>query len=259
MRILFVGDIVSKAGKAILLASLKKLEGTYDFLIVNGENITGGKGISKSDYQELLDNGVNCITLGNHWHGQYDLDRWIDDAKCLVRPLNLIGYYHGSGSRLFDVNGTLIRVTNILGSAFMKEAVNFPHLAILNLYQRIEPSIHIIDYHGEATSEKQIFMLNNAGKVTAILGTHTHIQTADERIVNGTAIQTDVGMCGILNGSIGATFESAKERFVEGKNTPLDYEGVGLSQFNATLIEVDEKSREAVSVRRIHLEEIIDE
>ena len=259
LRILFVGDIVSNAGKAILLSSLEKLKGTYDFLIVNGENITDGKGISKADYQELISHGVDCVTLGNHWHGQYDFDRWIDDADKLVRPLNVIGYHHGKGSRLFEKNGIQIRVTNVLGTAFMKEAVNFPYLAMNDLYEKIEPSIHLIDYHAESTSEKQIFMLNNVGKATAVVGTHTHVQTADERIVDGTAIQTDIGMCGIMNGSIGATYESAKKRFVEGQKIALDFSGRGLSQFNATYIEVDEKTLKAINIRRIHLEENIDE
>ncbi len=259
LRILFVGDIVSEAGKAILFSSLKKLAGTYDFLIVNGENIANGKGISKSDYQELIAHGVDCITLGNHWRGKTDLDKWIDDAEKLVRPLNVLSYHHGKGSRLFDCKGVQIRVTNVLGTAFMKEAVNFPYAAMDDLYKKIEPTIHFIDYHAESTSEKQIFMLNNVGKATAILGTHTHIQTADERIVDGTAIQTDVGMCGILNGSIGATYESAKQRFVEGKNVALDFSGHGLSQFNATYVEIDEKTLKATNIRRIHLEENIDE
>ncbi len=259
MRVLFVGDCVSKAGKAILFSSLEKLEGQYDFLIVNGENISNGKGITKADYFDLIDHGVDCVTLGNHWRGQSDLDRWIDDADRLVRPLDVIGYHHGSGSRLFVCNGVPIRVTNMLGTAFMKEAVHSPHSVIDDLYRKIEPCIHIIDYHAESTSEKQIFMLNNVNKATAVLGTHTHVATADERIVNGTAIQTDIGMCGIMNGSIGATFESAKSKFIEGKNVALDFFGTGLSQFNAVLIEVDEKTYKATAIRRIFLKETIDE
>ncbi len=259
MRILFVGDCVSIAGKSILSSCLKKLKGTYDFLIVNGENISDGKGITKADYLYLLSLGVDCVTLGNHWHSKYDLDRWIHEANKLIRPLNVIGYHHGKGSRVFDCNGVPIRVTNVLGTAFMNEAVAIPIDSMRNLYEKIEPSIHLIDYHAESTSEKQLFMIENSGKVSAILGTHTHVQTSDERILNGTAIQTDVGMCGIMNGSIGATFSSAKERFLEGKNVHLDFSGLGLCQFNATLIEVDEITFKATFIKRIHMEEYIDE
>ncbi len=258
MRILFVGDCVSKAGKSILSSSLKKLEGKYDFLIVNGENISDGKGITKADYLFLLSLGVDCITLGNHWHSKHDLDKWIDEADKLVRPLNLIGYHRGKGSKLFVCNNVPIRVTNILGTAFMDEAVISPIDSLRNLYEKIEPSIHIIDYHAESTSEKQVFMLDNCSKVSAVLGTHTHVETADERIVSGTGIQTDVGMCGIMNGSIGASFISAKEKFLEGKKVYLDFSSMGLCQFNATLLEVDEKTFKTVSISRIHLEEYID-
>ena len=260
MRILFVGDTVGRGGKAMLFRVLAKLEGTYDFLIVNGENLTHGKGISREDYKDLLAHGVDCITLGNHWAGVMDTERYMDEMDRLVRPLNLIGYHHGKGSRLFEKNGVKIRVTNLLGTAFMKEAVNMPYLAFSELLESTSPCIHIVDYHAEATSEKQIFQQTFSGKVSAILGTHTHVPTADSHISQGgTALQCDVGMVGLKDGSIGASYESAFGRFIQGVNIPLDYDQLGLCEFNATLLEVDEKTFKAKSIQRIHLEDTIDE
>ena len=206
MRILFFGDIVGKVGRKAVKDFLPKLVEKYhiDFVIANGENATHGKGLIEKHYNELIDAGVDCITLGNHYLSKKDINDYVDDATCLVRPLNLITPFGGTGSMMFDVNGIKVRVSNILGTAFMKEDVSSPYLSLKQLLSEVEPSIHIVDFHAEATGEKMCFGYAFDGEVSAIIGTHTHVQTNDARILeNGTAYISDVGMCGAANGVLG--------------------------------------------------------
>ena len=125
MKILFFGDIVGRSGRQAIKQSIDNLIKKYqiDFVIANGENATHGKGLIEKHYNELIDAGVDCITLGNHYLSKNNINNYIDEASCLIRPLNLINSFGGVGSQLFDVNGIKIRVTNLLGTAFMKEEV----------------------------------------------------------------------------------------------------------------------------------------
>ena len=199
MKILFLGDIVGKVGRRTVTKNLEKLVKKYqvDFVIANGENTTHGKGLIEKHYYELLDAGIDCITLGNHYLSKDKLLDYIEDADALVRPLNISKRIGGEGSRLFEVNGVYIRVTNVLGTAFMKEEVSSPYYSLKSLIDSLESedSIHIVDYHAEATGEKMCFGYAFDGLVSAVLGTHTHVQTNDAKILeNGTAFISDVGM-----------------------------------------------------------------
>ena len=164
MRILFYGDIVGKVGRNAIHLSLPRLVNKYqiDFVIANGENASHGKGLLEKHYKELIDDGVDCLTLGNHWHSKAQIDSYIDEADQLVRPLNLLKYPHGVGSALFDVGGVPIRVTNILLQSFMTEEVEHPVSSLKKLLlEESEPCIHFVDIHGESTSEKQISPMNS--------------------------------------------------------------------------------------------------
>ena len=257
MKILFLGDIVGKVGRRAVANNLEKLVKKYqvDFVIANGENTTHGKGLIEKHYYELLDDGVDCITLGNHYLSKDRLLDYIDDADALIRPLNLSKRIGGEGSRLFEVNGVKIRVTNILGTAFMKEEVSSPYYSLKSLIDSLESedSIHIVDYHAEATGEKMCFGYAFDGLVSAVLGTHTHVQTNDAKILeHGTAFISDVGMCGAANGVLGfeknsvmrVTMFGEKDRFV------IDEEDDSI--INAVVLDIDEvtkKVREIIAVK----------
>ena len=188
MRILFLGDIVGKIGRNAVKANLPSLikKHQIDFVIANAENATHGKGLIEKHYEELLSSGVDAITLGNHYRGKYQIDAYIDDALNLVRPLNLLNDFGGEGTKLFDVNGVLVRVSNVLGASFMKEEVKSPYQSLNELLEDIkdEDSIHIVDFHAEATGEKMCFGYVFDGRVSAVIGTHTHTQTNDAKILD---------------------------------------------------------------------------
>ncbi len=257
MKILFLGDIVGKVGRRAVANNLEKLVKKYqvDFVIANGENVTHGKGLIEKHYYELLDDGVDCITLGNHYLSKDRLLDYIDDADALIRPLNISKRIGGEGSRLFEVNGVKIRVTNILGTAFMKEEVSSPYYSLKSLIDSLESedSIHIVDYHAEATGEKMCFGYAFDGLLSAVLGTHTHVQTNDAKILeHGTAFISDVGMCGAANGVLGfeknsvmrVTMFGEKDRFV------IDEEDDSI--INAVVLDIDEvtkKAREIIAVK----------
>ena len=225
-----------------------------DFVIANGENVTHGKGLLRHHYEELIDSGVDVITLGNHFDSKSEIRKYIDSADRLVRPLNLLHPYPGEGTALFDVDGITIRVTNVLGAVFMKEEINAPYLATLELLETEEESnIHIIDFHAEATGEKYSYAYALDGKVTAVIGTHTHVQTNDAKVLpNGTAYISDVGMTGFNDGILGFDKDSIIKSNIYGeksKFTPPD-DGKGL--LSAVVIDVDEHTGKAKDIFSIY-------
>ena len=257
MKILFLGDIVGKVGRRTVSNNLEKLVKKYqvDFVIANGENVTHGKGLIEKHYYELLDAGVDCITLGNHYLSKDQLLNYIEDADALIRPLNISKRIGGQGSRLFEVNGINIRVTNVLGTAFMKEEVSSPYYSLKSLIDSIESedSIHIVDYHAEATGEKMCFGYAFDGLVSAVLGTHTHVQTNDAKILpNGTAFISDVGMCGAANGVLGFEKNSVMRVTMFGEKDRFGFDEQDQGLLNAVVINIDEathKAREIVTVK----------
>ena len=257
MKILFLGDIVGKVGRRTVANNLGKLVKKYqvDFVIANGENVTHGKGLIEKHYYELLDAGVDCITLGNHYLSKDQLLNYIEDADALVRPINISKRIGGEGSRLFEVNGVKIRVTNVLGTAFMKEEVSSPYYSLKSLIDSLESedSIHIVDYHAEATGEKMCFGYAFDGLVSAVLGTHTHVQTNDSKILpNGTAFISDVGMCGAANGVLGFEKNSVMRVTMFGEKDRFGFDEQDQGLLNAVVIDIDEvthKAREIVAVK----------
>ena len=253
MKILFFGDIVGQVGRNAVKHNIEKLVKKYqvDFVIANAENATHGKGLIEKHYNELIDAGVNCLTLGNHYFSKNLISNYIDDAECLVRPLNLLKRFGGVGSALFEVNGQLIRVTNVLGSAFMKEEVASPYTSLKELIDsnKDENSIHIVDYHAEATGEKACFGYLFDGQVSAVLCTHTHVQTSDAKILpNGTAFITDVGMCGAANGVLGFEKNSVINKTMFGNNNRFELDTNDTEMVNAVVVQIDDVSKKCIEI-----------
>ena len=255
MNILFIGDIVGRVGRRMVKEHLNTFIEKYDvdFVIANGENATHGKGLTRNHYFELIDAGVDVITLGNHYLSKNEITRYIDKVDCLVRPLNLLHEFGGDGSVVFDVNGIPVRVTNLLGTAFMEESVNAPYLSILDLIAESEEDcIHIIDYHAEATGEKYSFAYAMDGKVSAVIGTHTHIQTNDARVLpEGTAYITDVGMTGFYDGVLGFTKETVVPKIVYGQSGKMQTPDDGNGVLSAVIMVIDDNTFKCKSIKAI--------
>ena len=226
-----------------------------DFVIANGENASHGKGLLRHHYFDLIESGVDVITLGNHYDSKNDLRRYIDQVDRIVRPLNLTHEYPGEGSAVYDVNGVSIRVTNILGSAFMKEEVNNPYYSLLEALDNEEEqsSIHIVDFHAEATGEKICFAYAFDGKVSAVLGTHTHVQTRDYRVLDGgTAFISDVGMTGLYDGTLGFDKNTVVSKLMYGNNVRFDIPNEGKGLFSAVVMNIDENTGKCIEIFPIY-------
>ena len=235
-----------KIGRRMIKEYLPRLVEKYeiDFVIANGENASHGKGLLKNQYDELIDAGVDVITLGNHYNSKKDIIHYIDRVDRLVRPLNIINSFPGEGSVVFDLDGISVRVTNVLGSAFMNENVDNPYKSIMEVIENEEPcNIHIVDFHAEATGEKQCLGYALDGKVSAVLGTHTHVQTHDARILpNGTAFISDVGMTGFADGVLGCTKETVVNKILFGEHSRFETPDNGRGILSAVVIDVDDIS-----------------
>lgn len=241
-KILFIGDIFGRIGREMVLRYLPKIIAEYDvdFVIANSENATHGKGLILRHYQELIDAGVSCLTMGNHTYAKRQIFDYIEKADRLVVPYNQSKALPGMGSRVFICRGKTIRVTSMLGLVFMDGHPANPFEAIDDVLKEDTCDLHIIDFHGEATSEKIAFGYYVDGKATAVLGTHTHVATADERLLpKGTAFQCDVGMTGPYESVIGCDVDSIIERNVKGIMTPFKLaEGYGI--LHATLMTIND-------------------
>ncbi len=245
MKILFIGDVVGRVGRRLLKERIPYYVEKYeiDFVIANGENASHGKGLTRNQYFELLDAGVDAITLGNHYMSKSEILRYINQVDRLVRPYNLLKEFPGEGSVVFEVNGVSIRVTNLLGSAFMNEEVNAPYYSILNLLSEEEEpaTIHIVDFHAEATGEKQSLAFALDGKVSAVLGTHTHVQTNDAHVLpRGTAFISDVGMTGYADGVLGSTAETVVNKIIYGQQSKFQVPDEGRGVFSAVVLDIDD-------------------
>lgn len=256
MRILFIGDIVAKVGRETVKVLLPLIinEHKIDFVIANGENATHGKGLSRRHYKDLIDCGIDVITLGNHFDDRQEIRDYIDKVDALVRPYNLIESYPGKGSIVVTKNGVKIRITNLLLESFMKRPVQSPYASTAMLLNNIEPGIHIIDVHGEATAEKMALAYAFDGKVTAMLGTHTHVQTRDYQVFeNGTAYISDVGMTGPKNGIIGVEKNSVIQKMWFNHEVHYDYDNKDEGLLSAVVLDVDEATYKTKEIYPLYL------
>ncbi len=257
MNILFIGDIVGKVGRKALIDNLNTIKKKYDisFVIANGENISRGRGINRNHYDFLVKNGVDCVTLGNHYKDRIDIESYIEKTDKLIRPLNLLDDFPGEGSKVFDCDGVSIRVTNLLGSAFSNIPVKDPYLEVLNIIENDESDIHIIDFHAESTGEKKAFAYSLKGSVSAVLGTHTHVQTRDAQILNtGVLYITDVGMCGSYNSVLGTEINSVVNRIVKhDENSRFTYLDDDDRLFSAVILKFDDLTFKGVEITPLYI------
>ena len=251
MKILMIGDIYGKQGMETLLKCLPEIKQTYkpQFIIANGENLANGRGIKQAQYKKLMSAGIHALTMGNWVWGQSELKTFIDDSN-IVRPINYLNA-PGHGYKLFNFNDKKILVINALGRTFMNGNLENPFLMIEKILDTVDADVKIVDFHAEATSEKIALGLYLDGKADLIVGTHTHVQTADERkLPNGTFYITDVGMTGPFNGVIGVKADLVIDRFINGHSLPNEV-AEGEMQFNAVLVDLINQS-----IKRIHLTSI---
>lgn len=256
MRFLFFGDIVSKPGRDIIAKYLPLIKKDYciDVVLGNGENVAHGRGITAGTYNELCNLGFEAITLGNHFlNGTQSNSFWESSSK-IVRPLNIHPSAAGCGSRVFEHNGIKFRVTNVLGRSFINAlSPRNPFDALDEVIASNDVKIHIVDFHAEATGEKLAFAWNYDGKVSCVLGTHTHVQTADARVLpNGTACISDVGMCGPYNGILGVEKDYIIYRTRTGLPTKFEI-AKGPAQLSAVVLDIDEDSGKTKSIQTIYI------
>ena len=216
MRILFIGDIFARPGLTVTRHFLDQHRDDFDFIIANGENTAGGFGTTRKHFSQLRDWGVDVVTLGNHSFDQAEVLTLLEETPRLLRPLNYPPGTPGLGAATFEARtGESVTVAQAMGRVFM-DALDDPFRALDEVVEDTpEGTALVVDFHAEATSEKKVMGYHLAGRVSAVIGTHTHVQTADETLLKGSAYITDVGMTGVQNSSIGMRFEEVHRRFVQ--------------------------------------------
>ncbi len=251
MRILALGDVVGRLGRHAIRDLLPNLKKKYelDFVIANGENSAGGVGITTSTLNELLSFGVDCVTGGNHsWKNKEIFNKYETETRVL-RPGNFPDPAPGRGSYIYTKNNFKIAVLNIQGTTFM-DCLPCPFIHAHNWLDSLDDDIifKVVDFHAEATSEKKCLSFYLDGKVSAVFGTHTHVQTADAQILpKGTAYITDLGMCGVEQSCLGMSIESVLPRFITKR--PSSFKRAdGTASLNGLIFELDEISGMAKSV-----------
>jgi len=248
-----IGDVIGRPGRKALESLVPGLrhELELDMVIANAENAAGGKGLTPGTAEELLQNGVDVLTSGNHIWAQKEIIPYLDGELPILRPLNYSPYTPGRGYLMHKQ----VLVVNLAGRTFMGDA-DCPFRAMDQLLEKLQdkPSVVIVDFHAEATSEKNAMGRYLDGRVSAVLGTHTHVGTADARILpQGTAFITDVGMVGPINSVIGDDTKDVIHRFLTQMPHRLSV-GEGLVLFNSILLEIEPGVGRAISITRIDRE-----
>lgn len=255
IKILFLGDIVGKPGRLAVKHYIDNLAEKPDAIIANIENASHGFGLTLKNYNELLSYGINYFTSGNHIFDKREIFQYIDNADKIIRPINYPKGTKGKGYGVFEVNGYKIGVINVLGRTFMN-MFESPWDLIDKAIEEIQKSTKIIimDIHAEASAEKICMGKYYAEKgMTGIFGTHTHVQTADEQIIEGRCgYITDAGFCGDTEGVIGMEYEASINRLKTLILDRLDVSDTGKSQVNGVVIEVDYETGDCVSIKRIN-------
>ena len=251
MRILMIGDVIGKPGRRAVQTLVPSLRREYgiDMVIANGENTAGGFGLTLETAYELLDNGVDVLTSGNHIFDQKEIIPYLEEGLPLVRPANYPDA-PGRGALVHDN----VMVVNLMGRVFMSP-LDCPFRTADRILgeagQSEMPPVIIVDFHAEATSEKQALGWYLDGRVSAVLGTHTHVGTIDKRILpKGTAYISDVGMTGPMDSVIGSDISAVMERFLTGMPQRLTVAN-GPVTMNSVLIEVDQQTGRALSIERL--------
>lgn len=256
MKILAVGDIVGESGVRRLKELLPKIkrEENIDFVITNGENSAGGMGITERNFKDILDAGTNVVTMGNHTWGKKDIFKFIDNEQ-LLRPANYPKGVVGKGVGIYECKGKKIAVMNFIGRVDINILSENPFIMAKEMVEEIRNKVDIIiiDFHAEATAEKIAIARYLDGKITALFGTHTHVQTADEQILpQGTAYITDIGMTGPKNSVIGMDVEASIKRFET--TLPEKYKlAEGECILNGVIFNVDDVTNKVTDIKRIFI------
>src|SRR6056297_753636 len=259
MKILFLGDVMGRAGRAAVADKLPGLRAAWklDFVVINGENASGGMGLTGAHAKGLFEAGADGVTLGDHAFDQKDMLQAIESEPRLIRPLNFAKEAPGRGARVFsDTRGRKVLVTQVLGQVFMKRCFDDPFSAI-DAVLRAHPlggavQATLVDMHCEATSEKMALGHFCDGRASMVVGTHTHVPTADAQILpGGTAYQTDAGMCGDYNSVIGMERAEPMRRFVTGMGKERFTPAMGDVTLSGLFVETDDRSGKATNVKMI--------
>ena len=254
MRILCIGDVVGSHGCDFLrrrLPALRRMKG-IDVVIANGENSSDGNGITPASAGHLFDSGVDVITTGNHTYRRREIYDYLDETQPIVRPANFPPDAPGHGLTVLDLGRTRIAVINLMGTVYLEEHLACPFRTLDALLKTPDlPKICIVDFHAEATGEKRALGYYADGRVSALFGTHTHVQTADEQILpQGTGYLTDLGMTGEIQSVLGVRPELAIEKMRTGM--PVRFEnGDGPCMMCGCIFEIDEHSGKTTQIQRI--------
>ena len=254
MRILAVGDIVGESGVRKLKEMLPQIKENekIDFVITNGENSAGGMGITERNFKDIIEAGTDVITMGNHTWGKKDIFNFIDNPK-LLRPANYPKGVVGKGMGIYECNGRKIAVMNFIGRVDINILSENPFIMAKEMVEEIKNKVDIIiiDFHAEATAEKIAIARYLDGKITALFGTHTHVQTADEQILSkGTAYITDIGMTGPKNSVIGMDVDASIKRFET--TLPEKYKlAEGECILSGVIFDIDDLNCKVTDIKRI--------
>ena len=259
MRVMLVGDVVGKPGRKAFQKYTPKLkaEKNIDVVIVNGENSAGGKGYTRKSLDGLYHGGADIITSGNHVWDKKDVLEFIDQEPFLIRPANYPEGAPGKGYCVYPFKAKNIGVVNLSGRAFMPD-MDCPFQKIEEILRELrrECDIIFLDFHAETTSEKMAMGWYLDGRVNAVVGTHTHIQTADDRILpEGTAYITDLGMVGPWNSILGVKTEIILQKFTTCLPCRFDLEESGPMVYSALIVDIDDATNKTVGVERILIKE----
>ena len=259
MRLLFLGDVIGRTGRAAVAERLPRLrtEWRLDFVVVNGENATSGAGLSGAHARALLDAGADVITLGDHAFDQSDMLQFVEAEPRVLRPLNFAKAAPGAGARVYTAaGGRKVLVAQVLGQVFMKRPFDDPFSAV-DTVLRAHPrgglvQAALIDMHCEATSEKMAMGHWCDGRASVVVGTHTHVPTADATILpGGTAYQTDAGMCGDYNSVIGMEKDEPMRRFITGMGKGRFQAAEGAATLSGLYVETDDRTGRATRVAMV--------
>lgn len=262
IKLIFLGDITGRQGRTAVKSFIANIDEKPDFVIANIENASHGFGLTKKNYEDLSASGIDCFTSGNHIWDKKDIFEYIDEANNLVRPINYPEGTRGVGSRVFEVKGQKLAVINVLGRVFMPP-VDSPWQVVAEEIEKLkEQGVEhiIIDFHAEATAEKICFSKFLAHKynseenalIKGFFGTHTHVQTADEKIYEGMAYITDAGFCGAVESVIGMEFETSLRRLSTSLPERYEIAESPIAQINGVEVLIDGKK--STHIKRINLE-----
>lgn len=261
ITILFLGDIIGKPGRRVVRRYLSALDVRPDLIVANVENVAHGFGVTENNLTELKECGIQAFTGGNHTFDRKEIFEFINKESMLMRPANYPEGTPGKGSCSIELaNGVRVAIINVMGRVFM-EPLQSPFLIAEELAKKAseETNLIFVDFHAEATAEKVAMGWYLDGRVSAVVGTHTHVQTADERILpGGTAYLTDAGCCGPADGVIGMDRENVFRRMVKQVPTRLEI-AAGPAMLNGVKITIDSQSGKAQAIERVHYRETAEE